>query len=284
MPNSNSASPQASAYIASVIISVYKDIENLAAILYALENQSISDKFEVIVSEDGSDNALYNFVSAYTSNAFSLVHLTQEDVGFRKNRALNRAVARASSDHLMFLDGDCVPHTKWMESHLKFLRKGVIGIGRRVELGPRFSRKLKKNNNWIIKLSSPGYYLAYALPAILDIAHHYESGFRYKWLLRLTQHRKTSLLGCNFSCHKDDLISVNGFNEHYQSPGYGEDSDLEFRLRKLHVGSVNLKFYAQVFHLYHKKSYTVTDQNMALYHQTKQNTSVKCEPGIDQYL
>ena len=215
---------------------------------------------------------------------FDIVHLTQEDRGFRKNRALNRAVAQASSNHLLFLDGDCVPHTQWLESHLTYLQKGTIGVGRRVELGPRYSRLLKENNDWIVKLSSPIYYLIHTLPALIDGAHHYESGYRFGWLHRMSQGRKPSLLGCNFSCHKDDLISVNGFNEHYQSPGYGEDSDIEFRLRKVQVNGVNLKFYAQVFHLYHKKLYTVTDQNMSLYKQTTESQSIKCEPGIDQYL
>ena len=284
MPNSSSDQSQTSSYIASIIISVYKDVDNLAAILNALEKQSIKERFEVIVSEDGNDPEIRNFISNYSSDSFSLLHLTQEDLGFRKNRALNRAVANASSDRLMFLDGDCVPHTKLIESHLKYLKKGVIGIGRRVELGPRLSRLLKNSNKLILKLSSPAYYLAYMLPALFDRAHHYESGFRYEWLHNMTRDKGISLLGCNFSCHKADLISVNGFNENYQSPGYGEDTDLEFRLSKLAIKKINLKFYAQVFHLYHTKSYAVTQQNKDLYQQTKQKNSVKCEPGIDQYL
>jgi len=227
---------------------------------------------------------MQTFIDSYASSRFVLVHLTQDDQGFRKNRALNRAVAAASSDKLLFLDGDCVPHIHWLKSHLEHLQKGQICTGRRVELGPRFSRSLKNDNDWIVKLSSPFYYSAYTVAALIDGAHHYECGFRFDWLQRLTKHRKTSLLGCNFSCHKDDLIAVNGFNEHYQSPGFGEDTDVEFRLRQIQVASINLKFSAQVFHLYHKKQYTVTDQNKTLYEQTKQSNSVKCTPGIDQYL
>lgn len=284
MPNPTTVSAQNSPFLASVIISVYKDIENLQAILHALKKQSFIGKFEVIVSEDGQDESMEKFVKNYSSSEYSLVHLTQEDQGFRKNRALNRAIATANSDYLLFLDGDCVPHIHWLQSHLKYLQKGQFCIGRRVELGPRFSQLLKKDNNWIVKLSSPFYYSAYTLPALIDGAHHYESGFRFDWLQRLIEHRKTSLLGCNFSCHKDDLVSVNGFNERYQSPGYGEDTDLEFRLRKMHVSSINLKFYAQVFHLHHKKLYTVTEQNKTLYKQTTLSNSIKCNPGIDQYL
>jgi len=284
MSKSTFAKSPDSPYLASVIISVYKDIENLAAILHALENQSFKHTFEVIVSEDGQDPAMKNFIADYPSASFSLAHLTQDDQGFRKNRALNRAVASAKSQYLLFLDGDCVPHIHWLKSHLQYLHKGRFCIGRRVELGPRFSQRLKKDNTWIKKLSSPFYYLAYSLPAILDGTHHYEAGIRYHWLQRLIQNRETSLLGCNFSCCKDDLIAINGFNELYQSPGYGEDSDIEFRLRNIQVKGVNLKFFAQVFHLYHKKQYTVTDQNKSLYMQTVENSLIKCSPGIDQYL
>ena len=147
MPNIMSASSQESPHHASVIISVYKDVGNLKAILHVLTLQTFKEKFEVIVSEDGCDESMKKFVDGYSNPAFSLVHLTQEDRGFRKNRALNRAVAAARSDNLLFLDGDCVPHTDWLEAHLTILQKGSVGVGRRVELGPRFSQLLKRENN-----------------------------------------------------------------------------------------------------------------------------------------
>jgi len=271
-------------YQASVIISVYKDVENLNAILSALSHQSVSPSLEVIVSEDGDSDIMKQFVDSYSNHKFAIRHLTQDDNGFRKNRALNRAIAEARSERLLFLDGDCVPHARWLESHISNLAPKILCVGRRVELGPRLSRRLKSDPDWLKKLSRPWYYLALTFTALFDKAHHYEAGIRSRILFLMTKNKKAALLGCNFSCYRNDLLAVNGFNESYVSPGYGEDCDIEWRLHANNVRSVNLKFLAQVFHLYHAKSYAVTQTNRDLFEKTKSGASITCQPGIDQYL
>jgi hypothetical protein len=61
------------------------------------------------------------------------------------------------------------------------------------------------------------------------------------------------LRGANFSLWRNDIESVNGFNESY---GYGsEDRELGVRLRNNGVASRWLKFSLIQLHLSHKKSY-----------------------------
>jgi hypothetical protein len=47
----------------------------------------------------------------------SLSHVWQPDDGFRKARALNRAVVRSSCAHLIFSDGDCIPSRTFVQEH-----------------------------------------------------------------------------------------------------------------------------------------------------------------------
>ena len=90
---------------ASVVISYYKNIANLEILLLALKNQSSKNTFEVIISEDDDAIETKKFISQQQALLpFPLIHLSQSDEGFRKCRALNRAIEAASSDFILFLD------------------------------------------------------------------------------------------------------------------------------------------------------------------------------------
>ena len=45
--------------------------------------------------------------------SFRCEHVWQEKQGFRRSRILNRAIAAARSEYLVFLDGDSVPHPEF---------------------------------------------------------------------------------------------------------------------------------------------------------------------------
>ena len=73
----------------SIIISVYKDTDSLDLILESLSNQTIVPN-EVIVSEDGNSKEMAEYINiarAKYSN-LDITHLFQEDIAWRKNRAL----------------------------------------------------------------------------------------------------------------------------------------------------------------------------------------------------
>ena len=79
----------------SLIISVYQDDIALKQILKSLLAQTVSD-FEVIISEDCESEVIRKTVHEFQQSPFQIQHLTQEDKGFRKNIALNRAIKAAS--------------------------------------------------------------------------------------------------------------------------------------------------------------------------------------------
>lgn len=265
----------------TVIVSVYKSVSELEAILFALEKQSRSD-FEIIVSEDGESEQVAEVVS-YWKDVLGerLAHTSQPDLGFRKNRALNRSVNASRTERLIFIDGDCVPGKRFVEAHGFCLEHSSLVAGRRVELGPKWSDRLISDPSWSLTLSSTPLYLALLPSLVIDGVKNPESGITSKVLHKLHVNRYVTLVGCNFSCSKDVLESINGFNEDYQSPGLGEDSDLQARFEKIGILPKSGKFLTPIFHLSHPRNYLVSPENIRLYEATKSQRTPKCVNGLN---
>ncbi|MCK4705680.1 MAG: glycosyltransferase, partial [Gammaproteobacteria bacterium] len=137
--------------ISSIIISVYKDSVALELILIALEIQSCKN-FEIIVSEDGNCEQIRTTTEKWSLRHDNFFHLTQDDIGFRKNRALNRAIAFSHTDHLIFIDGDCIPHPFFIEAHQVHIAPGHATAGRRTELGSTISHEIRNNKLQLTRL------------------------------------------------------------------------------------------------------------------------------------
>ncbi len=269
----------------TVIISVYTDQVALRLILDNLLCQKINNvksfPFEIIISEDGACNDIKRCVNDYSNSFDCLQHLTQTDSGFRKNIALNRAIKNANTNHLIFIDGDCVPHPHFIAAHQAYAGDGLACSGRRLELGKKYSNKLRSKTYRFHRLTNRILYFLNMLPLVLDKAKNIESGIYSTTLQRITQDNETRLLGCNFSCSKRDLIKVNGFNEDYLAAGTGEDSDIDWRLVKSGVKIKKIKFSAIQYHLYHKRSYGISEKNIALFNDTRLSDSYRCKTGLE---
>lgn len=266
---------------ASLIISVYRDWEKLQCILQALAHQTCK-AFEIIVSEDGQDPDLAKSLEPYLEANPAIQHLTQPDVGFRKNRALNQAIRSAQSDLLIFIDGDCVPHTRFIESHVSSADQHTISAGRRVELGPRFSSKLMAAPALITSLSTTVGYMRYLPTMLKDQVKNPESGLYSPWLHGMARKRHLSLVGCNFSCHRSALEAINGFNEDYEAPGIGEDSDLDWRFERAGYSVQNIKFLVPLFHLHHPRGYGLSQANVEIFERTRAQDQWFCTRGLRQ--
>ena len=125
---------------ASLIVSVYKDVHFLEQVMKSLELQTWRE-FEVIISEDGDCPEMKEYLQ-HLNSTFPIQHLTQEDLGWRKNRALNRAIKSAKAEWLVFIDGDCLLHPRFMEFHFKLSDKNSILGGKRIKLDEKTSLDL----------------------------------------------------------------------------------------------------------------------------------------------
>jgi GT2 family glycosyltransferase len=252
----------------SLIVSVYKDAEKLECILRSLCFQTAKN-FEVIVSEDGQSSEISACIARFKHSPFPLKHLTQEDRGFQKTKALNQAVRAARADYLIFIDGDCVPHPRFIESHFENRQSRVVLAGRRVELGKTFSQQLVGTPRLLDRLSSPWGLLKSIIPLTLDGSKNPESGIYSARLNKFSKRLNVPLLGCNFSCFRSSLEMVNGFNEEFRAPGIGEDTDLEWRLLRAGERIQSVKFLTPLFHLWHDRNYPLSEENVRIFEETK---------------
>jgi GT2 family glycosyltransferase len=112
---------------ATVIIPTYNRSEQLRRVLEALERQDVPGAFDVIVVDDGSQDATRDVLRLEWS--FALTALHQPNGG--PAAARNLAIQRAPSNLVVFVDDDVVPATDLVRQHLETQarQEGVV-IGR----------------------------------------------------------------------------------------------------------------------------------------------------------
>lgn len=239
----------------TIIISVYKDTEALGFILDSLEHQThLVD--EIIVSEDGDSHEMAEFVAAQKNRFPNLIHLTQADDGWRKNIAMNNAIKAANNEYLIFIDGDCVPYSTFIQGHVENAQKGIVLCGKRFELGPDYTARIKEHKLSFAQLEK---HFLWHLPRMAkDGARHVEEGFYFpsgSLLSNVSKRYVRYIIGCNFSCYKEDFLKINGFDETYRLPSVGEDIDLGWRFRGLGIELKSCRNNACMMHLWHKKRF-----------------------------
>jgi glycosyltransferase involved in cell wall biosynthesis len=243
----------------TLIISIYKNIKALKIVLDSILDQSIQVD-EIIVSEDGQDSNVATFIQ--TLNIPNLIHLTQEDLGWRKNIALNNSIRKSSGEYLIFIDGDVVLHPKFVEGHLYCSKEKRVCAGKRVELGPKYSQKLMDGSLSIKKLANS--FIRRIISLHKDNVRHYEDGIYinpkgYLYNNIVQKKHINYLIGCNFSCYKKDMLAINGFDEEYKNPSVGEDVDINWRFRADGTEVISCRNIANVYHLWHKKGFGSVD-------------------------
>lgn len=271
----------------SVIVSVYKDTEALDLILRSLTEQSqIPD--QIIVSEDGASAEMATYMDQTGDRFPNLLHLTQPDEGWRKNRALNRAIAASTGEYLIFIDGDCVPYPQFVEEHLKLHEANHVLCGRRTEPGQYFSQLLRNK-----KLSIQEFTNRYVLNFFQlkrDHVRHYDDGIYLPsdstlfHLIRGSKKKENHIVGCNFSCFKSDMIRINGFDEDFTMPTTGEDTDIERRMRLLGIHMKSCRNAANVIHLDHPKIFNPEISAKTLTLMKSKDDSPLCSNGLQKHL
>ena len=109
----------------SLIVSIYKLQAELPLLLSALAKQShIPD--EIIFAEDAISEDTIKLLSAESKKYphLRLCLVQHEDRGFRKAEIVNKAVTLAAYNQLIFLDGDCLPHTHYVRSYVEISGQG----------------------------------------------------------------------------------------------------------------------------------------------------------------
>jgi GT2 family glycosyltransferase len=190
----------------------------------------------------------------------------------------------AQSEYLVFIDGDCLLEPHFLEEHYTSRKRGEVVTGRRVLLTKKTTERLLVSK---LNAHSFGCKLFFQLLAETLFGHQktqMEQMIRLpRWMRKLfIRERKRYILGCNFSLYKEDLLAVNGFDERFQYPGYGEDIDLEFRLARNGVPAMSRKCQLVQFHCYHTHFDTNYAPNKQLLQENTDNNITFTPSGIQR--
>lgn len=188
----------------SVVIPAYNEEEFLPRLLSALQNQTYSQPFEIIVADNNSQD---NTAEVAKSFGAKVVHEKQQGFAY----AANAAFFAADGDILVRSDADSIPPPGWLSEIVKSFENDpeLIAVG-----GP------------VLPLESTG---------LVNIIY-YPASIIYMYFLRALGR---GYLFTNTAVKKEVFYKLKGF----RTDIYGEDTDLALRLTKEGKVKINVRMY-----------------------------------------
>jgi glycosyltransferase involved in cell wall biosynthesis len=247
----------------SVIVATYNDPRALGLVMAGLSRQTRRPD-EVVIADDGSGAPTRAVVEQWAQRLDCPVrHVWHPDEGFRKCAILNRAIAAAGGEYLVFFDGDCVAPAHCLAAHAALAERGRYLSGGKVLLSAGFSRlldeaavlrgDLERFGWWWLAVGRPRRLFGSRVPVLRD-------------MLDRNVKRPPGWRGENASTFAEHARAVRGFDERFT---YGfEDADFGQRLAAAGIIGRSLRYRAPVYHLDHARPWrteSVVAANKALY-------------------
>lgn len=245
----------------SVVLATYNWPQALSLCLQSLQAQTDTD-FEICIADDGSTAETGDLIAHWMQHpTLSIRHVWQEDQGFRKSRILNQAIAQASGEYLVFLDGDCIVQPDFIARHRQLAAPGFMVTGARILLEQALTQALCERGHW-------------------DPALFMRQAWRHRWQgqinkclplhLKWPDHRGRHyqgfvwrrIKGCNMAAWREDVERIGGFDEGLEGWGH-EDADFVFRLQAQGVRRKSGSWSTEVLHLWHRTASKETAQRNA---------------------
>lgn len=231
---------------------------------------------EVLIADDGSTDETPQVIEAFRATApFTVTHVWQPNEGFHLATIRNKAIARATGDYIVQIDGDILLHPQFIADHAECAKTGHFACGSRVLLNEELTEQVFSNPQLPVKPWTRG-------------VNNRKNAIRSPWLASAVNKLAPAGLkyrGCNMAFWREDLLATNGYDESYC--GWGcEDHDLVARLMNNGVRPLQIRHMAVCFHMWHpssKKSDTFA-RNNELLEQTRREHRTWCEKGVSQYL
>lgn len=234
---------------ASVLISTYNEPQWLEWVLLGYSRQTFTD-FEMIVVDDGSQADTRARIDALRPRLpYPLQHYWQPDEGYRKCTAMNRGIAMALSDYLVFSDGDCVPRADFLACHMAMREPRRYLSGGYSKLPMALSHRITRDDVVAGRATDYAWLAANGLKR-----HTLKLRTRAPWMQTLLN-RVTPVAprfhGHNASAWKADVLRVNGWDERMQYGG--QDLELGERLNHAGVRGKTIRYSAVCVHLEHER-------------------------------
>ena len=273
----------------SVIISTYNSEVWLEKVIWGYDAQSFKD-FEVVIADDGSTSKTKALIKRLQKQvSYPIVHVWHEDEGFQKSKILNRAIIACSSEYILMSDGDCIPRSDFLATHVKYKKQGYFLSGGYFMLPMAISKEISKDHILSGTCFNLNWLKSHGLKKSFKNNKLTAKGFKSIFLNFITP-TNASWNGHNASGWKKDIIAINGFDERMQYGG--QDRELGERLFNYGIKSKQIRYSAVCIHLDHKRGYKTPEsikKNSEIRKNTKESKSdwtpygiVKGEKGIQK--
>jgi glycosyltransferase involved in cell wall biosynthesis len=226
---------------------------------------------EIIVADDGSEAATAEVIARWKKLLpMPLKHVWQEDKGFRLAEIRNKALAIATGDYIIQIDGDIIMERHFIKDHIRYAKKGQFVCGSRSRITEAYTNKLKAGKKLKFSFFRPGLY-----DRMNALRFRRLTPFFYKY---------DHLRGCNMAFWREDILAINGYDENIKSYGY-EDEDVQERLMRIGKKKKFVKFMCIEYHVWHPEH--PTRKNLAetrkLIDHNNEIYLIRSEKGIEQH-
>jgi len=256
----------------SLVVATYNWPAALEVCLLSIKHQ-VKLPAEVIIADDGSSGATKLLIDRLRAEfPVPLIHIWQEDLGFRKALILNKAIKSAASEYIVQIDGDVILNKHFIADHASVAEKGYFVRGTRAHIHEDAVAQvcLQKNIN-----------LSYFSPFLV----HRFNALRLPqlaFLLEKKSKESSSVRGSNLAFWKSDFIRVNGYDNELTGWGH-EDEELASRFIHIGVWKKAVKFKCIQYHLYHAPtSYAQKPVHVEALSNTLQQKLQSCMNGLAQ--
>lgn len=266
----------------TLIIATYNAVDWLEKVLYGYSVQNYKD-FEIIIADDGSTAETRKLIESFQKDyPVEITHLWHEDLGYRRQTILNKAIVAAKNEYILFTDGDCIPKKDFVLRHARYAKKGKFLSGGYCKLNMELSNFIQKEDilsgncfdvHWLKKNGKLG----------SSQQRKLGSGEFVSRLLDTFTPSNASFNNCNSSAWKSDLLAINGYDERMRYGG--PDRELGERLENYGVSGEQIRHRALCLHLDHPRGYKTKESlenNLAIRKETKRKKIVKTPYGIEK--
>ena len=220
----------------SVIISTNGSPALLQKSLWGFEYQTFNN-FEVIVAEEGEADETKALIREFSERSgIHVRHLCDASGRHKEIAMLNKAVSSTSGDYLIFTNDHCIPRNDLVEVHMKRAKKHHFLTGGYFGIPVKVAKVITKED--------------IATLFAFNWRWLYYNGLQPTRLIGLTNQRLLDMFfdrfssqpqwcAFNSSAWREDILSINGFNEDLTLPDY--DWDFGERLAKRGVNGIQVR-------------------------------------------
>ena len=257
----------------SLLISTYNWKKALELSLRSVFDQTILPK-EILIADDGSTDDTRKLIDEMREiSPIPIIHFWQEDKGFRVAIIRNKALASATGDYIVQIDGDIFLNRHFIQDHIEMAQSGFLVCGSRVSLSAKETEGLLNNQ---IKRGDLTTKLVFNNMRSKTVRHYLAE--------RYAKDSYKNIRGSNIAFWYKDLIAINGYDEVFDSWG-PEDRELVSRLFNLGVKKKTLKFGGVCFHLFHgKRSRSEVERLSKIFMNSIEKGVVRTKIGLDRHI